>query len=367
MKLRTLLLAFILLSCSDNDTPPPSCPDTNNLDAVFSSPRSFAIGFTTWPYNNEVDAVMDTYKFIEDNADIYAEFLDSEIPWNAWINNTPLPQAFVDNVNFKVSKKIPGRKLLLSTSFLNIGRDNIVADLNGSVPAHVTFNDPAIREAYLKHLVYLVDRLDPDYLVFGMEVNELLVKASAKWDSYQLLASFIRQSLKQKYPSLLVAESMTLHNWYNPGVADQQTFINKITAHAALSDFTAVSFYPFLRAYDSVDEYQSAFDFLHDHATKPIAITETGYIAEDLSVASFSINLKGNECGQKQYLETLFKNAQLNDYLFCIWWTHRDYDKLWEVFPAETKDIGRLWRDTGLVTGGGEPRPALEVWRETLD
>src|SRR6187455_82080 len=100
MKLRAILLAFIIVSCSDNNTTPP-CPDTNNLDAVFSSPKSFYMGFTTWPYNNEVEAVMDTYRFIEDNADMYAEFLDNQIPWSSWINNTPLPQAFLDDVNFK--------------------------------------------------------------------------------------------------------------------------------------------------------------------------------------------------------------------------------------------------------------------------
>lgn len=324
------------------------------------------MGFTTWPYENEVEAVMETYKFIGDNADVYGEFLDSEIPWSSWINDTPLPQAFLDNVNFKVSKKITGHKLLLSTSFLNIARDNLIADLDGTIPAHTSFNDPVIREAYLEHLVYLIERFNPDYLVFGMEVNELLVKAPAKWSEYQALANFIRQALKQQFPSLLIAESVTLHNWYDPGVADQQQFIDKITAHAALSDFTAVSFYPFLRAYDSVADYQSAFDFLHDHATKPIAITETGHIAEDLSVSSFNIDLPGDECGQKQYLETLLKNAQLNDYLFCLWWTHRDYDQLWEIFPAETKDIGRLWRDTGLIREDGEPRLAFNVWRERL-
>jgi hypothetical protein len=159
---------------------------------------------------------------------------------------------------------------------------------------------------------------------------------------------------------------VTLHNWYDPGVADQQAFIDEITAHAALSDFTAVSFYPFIRAYDSVADFQSAFDFLHDHSTKPIAFTETAHIAEDLSVASFNITVPGDECGQKQYLETLLKNAQLNDYLFCVWWTHRDYDKLWEEFPEETKDLGRLWRDTGLLSASGDARLSFDVWRERL-
>lgn len=36
-------------------------------------------------------------------------------------------------------------------------------------------------------------------------------------------------------------------------------------------------------------------------------------------------------------------------------------------FPDSVKDLGRLWRDTGLVNENGQKRPAMETWRTVIE
>ncbi len=69
----------------------------------------------------------------------------------------------------------------------------------------------------------------------------------------------------------------------------------------------------------------------------------------------------------KDYLETLLLNAHNQNYEFVIWWAYRDYDKLWNTFPDEYKDIGKLCRDTGLIDEKGKERPSLNVWTDIFE
>jgi len=60
-------------------------------------------------------------------------------------------------------------------------------------------------------------------------------------------------------------------------------------------------------------------------------------------------------------------NAHRQDYEFVIWWTHRDYDELWKTFPPELKDLGSLWKDTGILDENGNLRPAYKTWTAILN
>jgi len=65
----------------------------------------------------------------------------------------------------------------------------------------------------------------------------------------------------------------------------------------------------------------------------------------------------------KEYLETLAWNAYKQNYEFIIWWAHRDYDELWNTFPEDVKDLGKLWKDTGLLDENGNKRHSFESWQ----
>ncbi len=364
----TLLSLLLLSGCDKKEdaNPPLTCKDDNALQTI--TQRHFKMGFSTWPFGPDVADKDETYEFLETNADIYSEQIEHKIPWSAWINNTALPTAFVNDIDSRVAKRLDHHKLLLSVSLLNIGRTDLLEDYDGSIPNYTALNDTVIENAYFKHLNYLISRFNPDYLVVAMEVNELLVRSASKWTAYKLLMRNIRSRLKNAYPNLPLSESVTLHNWFKPEVANPTDFIAEISNYVNQNiDFAAISYYPFLKGQHTKTEFQQAFDFLHTEVSIPMAFVETAHIAEDLHINGFNLNIAGDVCEQKYYLETLLLNAHHQNYEFIIWWAHRDYDKLWAIFPPEYQDLGKLWKDTGLLDENGTARPAFTVWKNVLE
>ena len=369
---KTFFLLFLFLftfGCEETNVEPPAestCLNNSALDVI--STRDFKMGFSSWNFGpNEAD-VNATYQFIEANADIYSEQIDNYIPWNAWINNTALPADFVDNIAFRVTKRATNQQLLLSVSLLNMDRSDLLEDVDGSIPNYTSLNDVVIEDAYFKHLEFLITQFNPTYLVMAMEVNELKIHSETKWNEYKLLMTNIKNRIKAIYPNLPLSESITLHNWFKPEVNNPAEFITEISQYInQTSDFAAISYYPFFKGQHTKVDFQQAFDFLHANTAIPIAFVETAHLAENLEVASFNLFIKSDVCEQKEYLETLLLNAHKHDYNFVIWWAFRDYDALWETFPPEFQDIGKLWRDTGLLDENGNERPSYEVWEEVLN
>ncbi len=347
---------LLLIGCS-NDEP---------TDEVETATRDFQLGFTTWTYAPTLEAVNDTYSFIANNSDIYAEHIDNKIPWDAWINDLALPTEFTNEIIGRANRKMIDKELLLSVSLLTLNRDELASDFDDTTPSYTNLDDASIKNAYFKHINYLVDAFNPDYLVIAIEVNELNLKSPEKWDSYKTLIVDVKSRIKQSYPDLKVSESISLHNLYEPEVANPKSHIAEIFNHINQNDFVAISFYPFLKNLSSKSDFQKVFDFLHANTTLPIAFVETAHIAENLVIPNLSVSIDGDEIGQSDYLETLLENAGNQNYEFIIWWAHRDFDALWETFPEEVKDLGQVWRDTGLLSESGKERPAYSVWSASL-
>ncbi len=354
-------LAFV--ACNEENPAPDAQKCTTSTVLANNAKRAFRMGFSTWAYGAETSAKNDTYAYIAANADIYSEQIDDKIPWQALFNDTAFPQAFLDDMENRISKKPAGHQLLLGVGLFNTGRTNLAEDYDGSTPSYTSLNDAKIVAAYLKYVTWLIEKYQPDYLLLALESNEIWINNQSLWAGYTQMMQSIRTSLKQVYPNLLVSESMTLHNLYQPQVIDvvvyQQTMINYLNQ----LDFAAISFYPFFKAFSNKNQFQEAFDFLHQNINTPIAFAETNHLAEDLVIASTNTNLKGDECQQNEYLEVLLTNAQEQRYRFVIWWAYRDYDQLWATFPEELKDIGKIWRDTGLLDESGQERTSAKTWK----
>ena len=367
--LNIIIAIFVLLnySCGENDGI-TSTPNNCNATDIFSdySSRNFKMGFTSWSFGPNQQDVDDTYQFIENNADIYSEHIDNKIPWNAWINNLALPLEFINEISGRVARKINSDQLLLSVSLLNSDRSDLAEDFDGIIPTYTNLNDIEIEDAYFKHIQYLVNEFTPDYLVIAIEVNELKLRSPNKWKAYKLLINNVKSRIKQLHPNLNISESISLHNLYEPDVSNPIEYINEMIDYMNQMDFVSISFYPFFKNQHTSTDFQQTFDFLNSRINKPIAFVETGNLAEDLSVPNLNISITGNQCEQNIYLETLFTNAQVENYEFVIWWTHRDYDALWETFPIEIKGLGKLWRDTGLLDENGTERMAYLTWKSIL-
>lgn len=362
--LLSLLILVLLIGCSDKDDDdlPNKCNDPKFFNEY--STKSFYMGFSTWVYAPNLLAINNTYQFINNNSDIYSEQIDNSIPWNAWINNTALPSEFTDDLTRRLDNRIANLPLLLSMSLLNIDRSDLASDIDGSIPSYNSLNDKTIEDAYFKHVDYLVQKFQPKYLVIAIEVNELRIKDKNKWEEYKLLISEVKMRIKNEYPNLQISESITLHNLFKPEVSNPNEYIDEMVDYANQMEFVAISYYPFFKGHHTKIEFQTAFDFLHEKIQKPIAFSETSHIAEDLSVSGFNFYAEGNECEQNLYLETLLANAQKQNYKFVIWWAHRDFDELWLTFPDNLKDLGKLWRDTGLLDENGKERIGYNTWEK---
>ncbi len=363
MKSRSLKYLIIILLLS-------ACQKEKQEETSFFSNynhRNFEMGFTTWPYARTVQAVDDTYSFLTDNADVYAEHIDSFIPWSAWMNNTALPTDFVNNIQSKANRKIAGNKLLLSIGLLSHSRDELMQDVDGSTPIYTHLNDAHIVDAYYKHVHYLVNALQPDRLVIAIEVNKLLLVSTTKWNEYKLMIAEVKTRIKNDYPNLPISESMMLHVLLDAQLYNLDTYINEIFAYTNQLDFTSISFYPFMNNLHTKTDFQSAFDFLHQRATNTIAFVETGNISKNLVIPNLNVDISGSEAEQQVYLETLCVNVQEHSYDFIIWWTHRDYTALWQTFPPEVKDLGSTWLSTGLVRDNGTKRPSYTSWQKAFE
>ncbi|MEM9646962.1 MAG: glycosyl hydrolase 53 family protein [Bacteroidota bacterium] len=350
----TFWILFLALSaCSDDLEENPSPTE-----------RNFKMGFTTWSYGPNLEDVNNTYSFIADNSDIYAEHIDNKIPWEAWINDEPLPIAFANEITGRANRKIAQKQLLLSVSLLNSNRDDLAEDLDGSIPTYTNLDDEVIENAYVKHIDYLLGQFQPNYLVITIEVNELRLRSADKWPAYTRLMQNVISRIRTMHPGIPISESISLHNLYEPMVAEPEAYISEIVTRMNQMDFVAISFYPFFKSLATQEDFQQALDFLHDRINKPIAFVETGHIAENLVVPNLNVNITGNEIEQNTYLQTLLTNAENQNYEFVIWWAYRDYDALWATFPNELRDLGQLWRDTGLLDEDGMERPSLATWSD---
>ncbi len=355
---------LLVISCDEEQIQPENCELTSVL--AQNENRNFKMGFSTWSFGpNEADKIT-TMDFIAQNADVYCEQIDNKIPWNALINNTAYPQEFIDEINFRVQQRL-NSELFLAVDLLNSDRSEILEDYNGSIPQYTHLYDDAIKNAFVKHIKWLVTQFSPDYLIITQEANELYIKDQNKWNEFKVLIEDVKSEIKLVYPNLPISVSITLHNLLNPeDVSDVAAYHNEVHALIESMDFAAVSFYPFFKGMHTKTEFQTAFDFINDFTNKPIAFVETCHLAENLEIESYNLEIQSDVCEQNRYLEVLLENAQSNNYWFVIWWSHRDFDALWETFPETDKDLGKLWRDTGILDETGENRPAYTTWSDVF-
>ena len=96
-----------------------------------------------------------------------------------------LPIEFTNDITNRESRKIPNTKLVVSVSLLNIERTDLAFDYDGLTPNYTSMNDLHIENAYFQHIKYIVNQLNPNYLIIAIEVNELLKNTPSKWDEYK--------------------------------------------------------------------------------------------------------------------------------------------------------------------------------------
>ena len=366
----TLLLssAILFIACSEegDDSPNPALP----LDK-----RSFYMGFTPWPYAATQAAIDDVYEKIQNHGDIIAHHLDGGIPWQELNTSIAYNNSVENELTSRINATDSEQVVYLAVSPLNSARDGMAEHWGSSTGEALTppwdsydFNNSAVINAYTAFSLDLIARFDPKYFNYGIEINELMINEPAKFDAYVTFIKEVHDKIKTVHPTLPLMVSITLKM---PGSAEMETTKNGFSRIAEYVDLVGVSSYGYI-FYGHADAGDSAnlpidwFSQINVIApTKPVAIAETGWIAEDLTIAAYSVDTQSDEDKQNAYVRKMLAEANTLDAAFVVWFSVVDFDDLWSNTLGED-DLSKIWKDTGLYDEGLNERKGLESWDEWL-
>lgn len=363
------ILPFIVFACNK--------PEQTQISKESDLPdtRSFFMGFTAFPYDLTAAAINETYANVSRDGDIYLNHLDHGVPWNEALDGDPFPQEVQQTLEEAVNAKGTNQKFFLTATATNQERTGLANYWNNDGTHQPlldqwrsrTFDDPLVIQAYLNYCKRIIDVSNPDYFAYGIEINSGFLNNMQEFEAYLVLADSVYRNLKELYPNLPI-----MLTFQDQAFNKSRSELLEITkSMLPFSDYIAISSYPFWQ-YDfpgrDANPALLQSDWLADFRLlapdKPFAISEGGYIAEDLIMDSFGVRIKGTEDWQRDYLDKLLNHANDLNAEFICWFVYRDYDRLYETFPT---DIMKIWRDTGLLDGDGNTRPAYDRWLEWKD
>jgi len=359
------LLALTACSSGDDGAGSGPVPET----------RASAMAFTPWPYDATLGAVTFTYDQILANGDWVAHHLDLGVPWEEALQGDPYPAAVENELNGRVANTPMGTPVYLAVTPLNVARDGLAANWGpgGAEPLPAPwdtrdFTDPEVAQAYTAWLVDLVTRFDPACLNVAIEVSELALNDPAAFQEFLGFEAAVVADLRLQFPELPLMISVGLKSPTSASAATLRTVMPDAIDHV---DWVGLSMYPYV-FFDHPDKGDPAnlpadwFSQGVDLANgKPVAVAETGWIAEDLVIPTFSVNVPADEGDQTRYVEALLAECERHDARFVTWFTVADFDDLWNGVLGQDP-IARIWRDTGLFDGIQVSRPALGAWQARL-
>ncbi|HZE95393.1 MAG TPA: hypothetical protein VE981_00040 [Planctomycetota bacterium] len=335
--------------------------------------RPFAMGVNPFPYEITAEAVEATQLWILDNTDLAAVKFDEGVPWQeALENKNTYDPAFESSIDWK-GKKPQDKKVFLSLTPLNKDKTGM-AGYRGAfenMPNPDPWNkkdldDPLVAKAYLNFCREMIRRFKPDYLAYGLEVNNL-IKVPAKWKKFVLFARDIYVALKKENPQLPLILTLSTETATDPEqIGQQRKAIGEILP---VTDLIAVTAIPYLKEPNPAKIPKNYFAQMAALAPqKPFAIAETAFLAEDVNVDLGALHIErvGKAAWQADYLRFCFEEGVKHNAKFIVWMIPRDLDKLYDALPPLVREIILPIRDTGLMDGAGNPRKSFELWSQWL-
>ena len=334
----------------------------SGMDAVEA--RTFYMGFQDFAYDKTKQAADDTYAFLRANADIVCLQFGEDCPWQEAYEGKPWPQELQDKMQQRKEGVGPNKRIYLEISPLDMGRAAMGGLISDGFKGK-SFDDPMVKKAYLAYARGMRDFFQPSFLSIGIEVNELAGNSPRLWPGYVELHKYVYDALKKDQPDLPVFASLTLHNLLAVRKSGNQKRLDDLKDFLAYNDVAGISFYPFLGDHRDPSRPTKNFNWIREFTgALPMAITETAYPAQPIAFASRTIPATPQD--QVDYLQTVFDMAERDGYLFVINFAYRDYDMWWEKDKDQWPEWVKAWKDTGLLDGEGNARPAYDLWKAYL-
>ena len=343
-------------------------PIVEFFERVRRKARHFRMGFTGFPHDFSIEAVVDARQFSRQNADIIAHHIEG-VPWAELLANKPFSDELINEWKGKKEATPEGGKVYLAIS---PGRGDLKpGEKSLPFPKELvgkSYDDPVVMKAYLGYCRRMVGFFKPDYLGIGIEVNEIYQAGPDKWRAYAALHRHVYQELKKDHPDLPIFASFTLHGMLNQTGRKREAMLTAFREVMPFNDLVAVSFYPFIRG--GTTDIDGCLRWLTDHFDgykKPYAFVEVGEPAERLRIPSSGQIIDGTPQKQAAFYETLLAFARDHEVRFVISFLHRDYDALWEKIKGSSPEAFMVWRDCGLLDQDGKARPAYTVWKRYFE
>lgn len=373
LQLFTLALVVLMPACGGSSNNSSKNSSSDPTISTAPTTRTFYMGFTTWPYDATVAATNYTYTLIQDHGDIVSHHLMSGIPWEESYAGTPLPNDIEEDISSRINQTDSGKEIYLSIDSLNQTRDDLASNWgdSGEEPRQDPwdardFSDLEVANAYSNFALSMIDRFNPTYFNYAPEVSELILNDLDEFDRFVTFSERVYKNIKAAHPDLPLMVSVALKS---PGSTDALTIEANFPRVSDFVDIVGISAYPyaFYEHSDKGNPSNMPSDWISQISSiagsKPIAITETGWIAEDLTISNYGYSEQSDVNKQRDYVSEVLAGANDLSMEFVIWFTIVDYDALWKGV-LEQDDLSKLWKDTGLYDENLNPRPALDVWSE---
>jgi arabinogalactan endo-1,4-beta-galactosidase len=225
-----------------------------------------------------------------------------------------------------------------------------------------SFDDPEVVKAYLNWCRFLLKTYRPKYFNYGIEVNYGFSGTNdERYIAYKKLLEAVYPKLKLEFPSVKILLEIVNTSFET----NKENVIEMGRELIRYSDIIGISTYPYV-VYSNLDDIPE--NWLSELADldrrKPIAITETGYIAETLNLSKLELISPGSPEIQMRYTQKLLSALNDFDTEFVIWWEVRDTDQTLNDYANAGVDLAAvsIWKDIGFYDSMGKARPALKVW-----
>jgi hypothetical protein len=366
------LLAGLLAACGGGGGGSDGSPTPTDS-------RSFVMGFTPFPHAGTQDAVDAAYAVIASDADLIAHHFDDGVPWEEALNNAASYRdtydgAYLAELDSRLAASPRGHTVYIAATPLNFERAGLALHrgATGSEPLTppwdgYALDHPNVIAAFGQHCLNLIEQFDPDYFGYAIEANNLAANVPAKWPEFVNLAQATYTTIKAAYPVLPVFLTLQA-DFFQADPPSQTAAINQVLPY---TDLIAISSYPYTIDPDPralpADHFSALADLAPD---KPFAVAETAWPAEDVTDINnpATVLIPADAATQQAYIERLLTESEDLSAEFVTLFFTRDFDDFWDttfqLLPEAA--LVRIWKDTGLYNGAGNPRAALGPWRDTL-
>ena len=359
--------ATLTPSATPSLTPSPSASPTPTPAPT----RSFYMGFTPWPYDATIDAVNFTYDRIHEHGDMVKHHLMQGIPWDAAYAQTAYPTAVENEINGRINATNNDKVIFLAIDSLNVSRNALVGNWseNGGEDRQAPwdtrdYNDAEVIEAYTNFALDMISRFQPEYFSYGTEVSDLILNNSTSFDNFVVFAEAVYTTIKAEHPNLKLMATVALKS---PDSASKTTIENNFSRIIDFVDVVGISAYPY--AFYSPGDRETPNDLptnwisqIQDIAgNKPLAITETGWVGEELTITNYGLTVESSEQIQNNYVVELLEEANQLNTEFVIWFSVTDFDAMWNNALGQD-DLSAIWKDTGLYDENLQARDGLSTW-----